>query len=153
MYIYLYHTYAMCSIFPVVLVYIYIYRRLPSRHGNVSRTFRAWRIPSGNSGIASRHGTSWNITNVTDSVTSHHRAKPIMDNHGTDALECCHGASRRVVSLPRISWLSDKGTPALITANHKESQSITWITEHHGHHGVRHGSSRSGANHERSQHR
>ena len=96
--------------------------------------FLARRIPSRNYGIASRHGASRNITNITESITAHHGAKPITDNHGTDALECCQGASRRVASLPRISWLSDKDTPAQrITEDH----STPWrITEYHGDHGT-----------------
>ena len=40
-----------------------------------------------------------------------------------------------------------------ITAHHGEPQSITRITENDGHHGVRHGASRSGSNQGRSQHR
>ena len=96
--------------------------------------FRAWCIPSRNYGIASRHGASRNITNITESITAHHGAKPITDNHGTDARECCQGASRRVASLPRGSWLSDKDTPAQrITEDH----STPWrITEYHGDHGT-----------------
>ena len=96
--------------------------------------FRARRIPSRNYGIALRHGASQNITNITESITPHHGAKPITNNHGMDALECCQGASRRVASLPRISWLSDKDTPAQrITEDH----STPWrITEYHGDHGT-----------------
>ena len=115
-----------------------LHMRLPGNCPHVTETnhgrFRARQITSGNYGIASRHGASRNITNITESITAHHGAKPITDNLGTDVLECCQGASRRVAALPRISWLSDKDTPAQrITEDH----STPWrITEYHGDHGT-----------------
>ena len=96
--------------------------------------FRARRSTSRKYGIASRHGASRNITDITESITVHHGAEPITDNHGTDARECCQGASRRVASLPSGNWLSDKDIPAqCITEDH----STPWrITEYHGDHGT-----------------
>ena len=80
-----------------------------------------------------------------------------MDNHGTDALERCQGASRSVASSPREVGSQTKtlqrSESQRITARHGESQSITEIMEHHGHHGARHWESWSGAHHGRSQHR
>ena len=118
--------------------------------------FRAQRIPS------------WNYRHriPSRSITEHHKhhgvtarygAKPITDNHSTDALECCEGFHAMSHHCQRYvacqTKTPERSASQRITAHHGESQSIMGITEHHGHHGVRHGASRSGANHGRSQHR
>ena len=137
-------------------IYIYISGHCPHVTETCHGRFRARRIPSRNYGIAARHGASRNITDITEAITAHHGAEPITDSHGRDACECCQGVSRRVASLPSGNWLSDKtfqrSASLRITAHHGESRSITEITEHHVHHGVRHGASRSGPHHGRSQH-
>ena len=91
---------------------MYIYTCLASRpmrqpwtqiiNGHVKETyhgrFRERCILSQNYGITSRHRASRNITNVMESIMAHHGAKPITDNHGMDAVDCCQGASRREAS-------------------------------------------------------
>ena len=134
-----------------------IIRALPARHRNVSRTFSCtehpitelWhRIPSRSITEHHRHhghhGTD--ITDITDITARISRTSRSQSRVHHAVLHHCQ------VEAGCQTKTFKRSASKRITAHHRESRSITEITEHHVHHGVRHGASRSGPRHGRSQH-
>ena len=111
--------------------------------------FRARRIPSRNYGIASRHRASRNITDITDITARISRTSRTSRSQSRVHHAVLHHCQ---VEAGCQTKTFQRSASQRITAHHEESRSITEITEHHVHHGVRHGASRSGPHHGRSQH-
>ena len=103
--------------------------------------------------VMEHHGTSQTSRSQSRRITEQSPSRTITARMHLNVVRVHHAVSHHCQGEVGCQTKTlQRSASQRITAHHGESQSITGITEHHGHHGVRHGASQSGANHGRSQH-
>ena len=113
-----------------------------SRHGTVA-----------SQPVTAHHGTSQISRSQSRRITERSPSRTVMGRMHVNVVRVYHAVSHHCqVETGCQTKTFQRSASERITAHHGESRSITEITEHHGHHGIRQGVSRSGARHGESQH-
>ena len=103
--------------------------------------------------VTAHHGTSQISRSQSRRITERSPSRTVMGRMHVNVVRVYHAVSHHCqVETGCQTKTFQRSASQRITAHHEESRSITEITEHHVHQGVRHGASRSGPHHGRSQH-